>query len=157
MSTVGPVTEHPFRIIQEGAFFIFEGILTILRGVVCVIRGALTVLAGLFLNIALLFIILCIKFIILIFQITPTSKGLQRINRLLDFLINAISSSTRCRRTNWGNVRLLTTPVETGEKTQLGRFGRRRQAIDGGKYHGGIETQEDKEGDGAGAIRRASG
>jgi hypothetical protein len=100
MSTVGPVTEHPFRIIQEGAFFIFEGILTILRGVVCVIRGALTVLAGLFLNIALLFIILCIKFIILIFQITPTSKGLQRINRLLDFLINAISSSTRCRRTN---------------------------------------------------------
>ena len=91
--TVGPVTKHPFGIIQEGAFFVFEGIRTILRGVVSVIRGVLTVLAGLFVSVALWSVTLCIKLIIFIFKIAPTSKSLQRINQLLSLLVNAISSS----------------------------------------------------------------
>lgn len=100
MSDFGPVTENPFRLIREGAFFIFEGIRIILRGVriilrgvVSIIRGVLVILASLLLNIAVWPIALYINFALFIFQIELASKSLQTIIRLLGLLVNTISSS----------------------------------------------------------------
>jgi hypothetical protein len=77
MSTVGPISENPFRIIWEGAFSTLEGIFTIGQGVFTVIKGLLTIFAGILSNIIVGFVTVCIKFTVFFFQITPTGKSIS--------------------------------------------------------------------------------